>query len=203
QERYIKWWTPYLSREFEMLVFGSGRGLPLIIFPTSFGSYHQNKDFGLVDSVARFVDNDRVTVYCPDSLDLDSFYNKGIHPADRIRTQIAYENVIVHDVFDFARREASTHRVGVCGASLGAYHAANIAFRYPDAVSPLISLSGAFEIMNIVIGTGEWDNTRHESMRLSGILNSKGIRHSLDDRKWCGHDWNYWREMLPYYLSTF
>jgi esterase/lipase superfamily enzyme len=57
--------------------------------------------------------------------------------------------------------------------------------------------------MNIVIGTGEWDNTRHESMRLSGILNSKGIRHWLDDRKWCGHDWNYWRDMLPYYLSTF
>ena len=126
QERYIKWWTPYLSREFEMLVFGSGRGLPLIIFPTSFGRYHQNKDFGIVDSVAWFVDNDRVTVYCPDSLDLDSFYNKSIHPADRIRTHIAYENVIVHDVVDFGRREASTHRVGVCGASLGAYHAANL-----------------------------------------------------------------------------
>ena len=51
-ERYIKWWTPYLSREFEMLAFGDGGGLPLIFFPTSFGSYYQNKDFGLVDSVA-------------------------------------------------------------------------------------------------------------------------------------------------------
>src|SRR5207248_6441630 len=63
QERYIKWWTPYLSREFEMLVFGNGGGLPLIIFPTSFGNYRQNKDFGLIDSVAWFVDNNRVTVY--------------------------------------------------------------------------------------------------------------------------------------------
>src|SRR5436853_1454774 len=112
QERYIKWWTPYLSREFEMLVFGNGGGLPLIIFPTSFGNYRQNKDFGLIDSVAWFVDNNRVTVYCPDAIDLDSFYNKSIHPADRIRTHIAYENVIVRDVFDFARREGSTHRVG-------------------------------------------------------------------------------------------
>src|SRR2546429_5732451 len=95
QERYIKWWTPYLSREFEMLVFGNGGGLPLIIFPTSFGNYRQNKDFGLIDSVAWFADNNRVTVYCPDAIDLDSFYNKSIHPADRIRTHIAYENVIV------------------------------------------------------------------------------------------------------------
>jgi esterase/lipase superfamily enzyme len=33
-ERYIKWYTPYLSREFEMLAFGNGGGLPLILFPS-------------------------------------------------------------------------------------------------------------------------------------------------------------------------
>ena len=59
-----------------------------------------------------------------------------------------------------------------------------------------------FNHMNIILGTGEWDNTRHESVRLSAILHEKGIRHWLDDRRWCGHDWNYWRDMLPYYLST-
>ena len=52
-EHYVKWWTPYLSREFEMLVFGDGRGLPLILFPTSFGRFTQNKDFHLIDAVAR------------------------------------------------------------------------------------------------------------------------------------------------------
>ena len=141
----------------------------------------------------------RLTVYCPDAIDLESFYNKSIHPADRMRTHNAYENVIVHDVFDFARRECNCHRVAMSGASLGAYHAANIAFRHPDTVNVLISLSGSFDIsdffngyrddnvyfnspyeylpnmtdpwkynhMRIIIGTGEWDNTRHESFRLS------------------------------------
>jgi esterase/lipase superfamily enzyme len=66
-ERYIKWYTPYLSREFEMLAFGNGGGLPLILFPTSFGRYHQNKDFGLVGSVSGYVDSGKVTVYCPDA----------------------------------------------------------------------------------------------------------------------------------------
>ncbi|PYL25386.1 MAG: esterase, partial [Verrucomicrobia bacterium] len=94
-ERYIKWHTPYLSREFEMLAFGNGGGLPLILFPTSFGSYYQNKDFGLVGSVSGYVDEGKVTVYCPDAIDLESFYNKSIHPADRMRTHNAYENVIV------------------------------------------------------------------------------------------------------------
>ena len=152
QERYIRWWTPHLSRDFEMLAFGGGGGLPLVIFPTSFGRYYQNKDFGLIDAVAWFVESGRVTIYCPDAIDLDSFYNKSIHPADRMRTHLAYENVIVRDVFDFARRECSTHRVAICGASLGAYHAANIAFKYPNAISQLISLSGAFEISDFFDG---------------------------------------------------
>jgi esterase/lipase superfamily enzyme len=201
-ERYIKWYTPWLSRELEMLVFGDKRGLPLFLFPTSGARYYENKDFGLVGGIASYIDNGKVTVYCPDAIDL-------------------------------ARRECSAYRVAVCGASLGAYHAANIAFRHPDAVSLVISLSGSFDIssffdgyhddniyfnspyeylpnmpdpwkynqMGIILGTGEWDNTRDESYRLSGILNSKGIKHWLDDGKWRGHDWNYWRDMLPYYLS--
>ena len=119
------------------------------------------------------------------------------------------------------------------GASFGAYHAANFAFRHPELVGRTIGMSGIYDIrqwtgryhddniyfnslfeylpnttdpwkynhMAIILGTGEWDNTRHESYRLSEILNSKGIKHWLDDGKWRGHDWNYWRDMLPYYLS--
>jgi hypothetical protein len=48
----------------------------------------------------------------------------------------------------------------------------------------------------------EWDNTGTKACRLSGILNSKGVSHWPYDRKWCGHDWNYWRDILPNYLST-
>ena len=33
--------------------------------------------------------------------------------------------------------------------------------------------------MGIIIGTGEWDNTRHESLRLSGILNSLARRPEM------------------------
>jgi esterase/lipase superfamily enzyme len=102
--------------------------------------------------VRAVVDVGKITAYCPDAIDLESFHNKSIHPADRMRTHNAYENVIVCDVFDFARRERGCHRVAVFGASLGAYHAANIAFRHPDAVSVLISLSGSFDISSFFDG---------------------------------------------------
>src|SRR5512133_2086107 len=157
-----------------MLAFGNGGGLPLIIFPTSFGRYYQNKDFGLVGSVSAFVDAGRVIVYCPDAIDLESFYNESIHPADCMRTDNAYENVIVHDVFDFARRECGCHRVAVCGASLGAYHAANIAFRHPDAVSHLISLSGSFDISSFFDGITTTTFTSTAHMNICQIYPTRG-----------------------------
>jgi hypothetical protein len=64
-ERYIRWWTPHMSRDFEMLVFGDARGLPLILFPTSFGRYDQNKDFGLIDACAPFVDSGKSRFTAP------------------------------------------------------------------------------------------------------------------------------------------
>ena len=235
KEDYIRWHTPHLSRDFEMLVFGHA-GYPVIAFPTSLGRYYQNKDFGLIASVAHLVDAGRVKIYCPDGIDAQSWYNKGIHPADRVRTHLAYENVILHDVVPHAQRDTSRHKVAVAGASFGGYHAANFAFKHPDIVGAMFSLSGAFDIkqfldgyyddncyfnnppdylpnlndggaldhlrqMSIVLGTGEWDSCRNENHRLAAILGAKGIGHWLDDRKWCGHDWNWWREMFPAYLE--
>ena len=232
-ERHIRWWTPHLSRDFDMLVFGNGSGIPLVLFPTSFGRYYQYKDFGLIDAVSWFVDEGKFTIYCPDGIDEESWYNKSIHPADRVKTHIAYENVILHDVFDHARRECSAAQVAVAGASFGGWHAANTGFRHPGAVSHIITMSAAFEMrsfvdgysddnvyfhnppdymancsdpwkynhMRIILGTGEWDHCRDDNYRLSALLNGKGIQHHLDDRKWCGHEWHWWREMFPHYLS--
>lgn len=55
----------------------------------------------------------------------------------------------------------------------------------------------------IASGQGEYEDPS-ASVRLSNILNSKGIRHWLDlwgyDVK---HDWSTWRDMLPYFLNKF
>ena len=75
-ERYIKWYTPWLSREFEMLVFGNGGGLPLILYPTSFGRYYQNKDFGLVGSIAWYIIIWR-TCKAPSSADFADLHRLG------------------------------------------------------------------------------------------------------------------------------
>ncbi|MBI3122811.1 MAG: esterase family protein [Ignavibacteriales bacterium] len=235
QEQYHKWYTQYLSRDFEMLVFGHS-GYPVILFPTSKGKYYENKDFGLVESAAHLLDSGKIKIYCPDGIDAMSWYNYIIHPADRVKTHMAYERVILNDVVEFAKFETGAKKVGVAGCSFGGYHAANLAFRHPDKVGYLFSMGGAFDIkqfihgyydddcyfnnpadylpnlndawylehinkMGIVLGTGEWDICLDENKRLSQILSAKGINHWLDVRPGTGHDWNWWREMFPEYLS--
>lgn len=235
REAYHKWHTQYLDREIEMLEFGHA-GFPVILFPTSRGSFYQHKDFKLIESAAWYVDNGLIRIYCPDSVDEDSWYNHSIHPADRVKTHNGYENVIVYDVIDRARQESGQSKVATAGCSFGGYHAVNLAFRHPDLVGYTFSMGAAFDIkqfidgyyddncyfnnpldylpnlsdpwylehlrkMGIVLGTGELDFCRDENVRLSHVLNLKDIAHWLDVRRGADHDWPWWREMFPRYLS--
>ncbi len=235
KEEHKKWHTKWLDREFEMLVFGHS-GYPVILFPTSKARFYENKDFKLIDSATELIEAGKVKIYCPDGIDAQSWYNYSLHPADRVKSHIAYENVLVNDVIPMAQYETGQHKVATAGCSFGAYHAANLAFRHPELVGYMMSMGGAFDIkqfiygyyddncyfnnppdylpnlsdervlsnlhqMGIVLGTGEWDMCLDENMRLSNILNQKGIKHWLDVRPGTGHDWPWWREMFPQYLS--
>jgi len=55
--------------------------------------------------------------------------------------------------------------------------------------------------IHITTGTGPWENSG-PTYRLSEVLSSKGIRHSLDN--WGpqgGHDWPYWKHQMREYVS--
>ena len=55
--------------------------------------------------------------------------------------------------------------------------------------------------IHISTGTGQWENSG-PTYRLSEVLSSKGIRHSLDN--WGpmgGHDWPYWKHQMREYVS--
>ncbi|HEU4552255.1 MAG TPA: alpha/beta fold hydrolase [Chitinophaga sp.] len=230
-ENYYKWHSPYLGKDFEMLVFGD-EGYPLILFPTSMGRYYESRERGLIEAIRWFVDEQLIRVYCPDSIDHHSWYNPHISPAQRAYNHTRYDQALLHEVLARAVQETGVQRVAVAGCSFGGYHAANFAFRYPEKVSYLFSLSGTFDIrfrlnghyddnvyfnnpvdympdnptaalwrMGIILGVADNDVTRVQNERLSAILAAKHITHWLDVRGNGVHDWRWWKEMLPYYLS--
>ena len=134
-----------------MLVFGNS-GFPVVVFPTSRARYYQAKDFGLINSVAHIIDSGKVKIFCPDSIDNLSWYNQNIPPAERVKMQFRYEEVILNDVFEYAFQDTGFDKAAVAGCSFGGYHSANIAFRNPDKVGYLFSMGGASNIKRFLDG---------------------------------------------------
>ncbi|MEN0005051.1 MAG: alpha/beta fold hydrolase [Bacteroidota bacterium] len=145
-----------MSKDIEMLVYGD-RGYPLIVFPSSKGRFYESKDFGLVQTIHWFVDRGFIQVFCPDSIDAYSWYNRGIHPAHRASNHAWYDRMVLEEIVGRIRWNTGTGRVAVAGASFGGYHAANFAFKHPEVVSHLFSMSGAFDISTFV--DGYYDDT--------------------------------------------
>jgi esterase/lipase superfamily enzyme len=230
-EHHHKWYSPNLSREINVLAFGT-RGYPVILFPTSLGRYFENKDFKLIDSVAWFLDEGLVKIYCVDGIDEYSWYNRNIHPADRVRNHIWYDQMLLHELVPLAQRETGVMRVATAGCSFGGYHATNFAFRHPEVVKYVFTMGAAFDIrdqlsghynddvyfnnpmdflpsaqndffrdMFVVLGTGTHDMCWSANEQMAEILRSKNIQHWLDVRPQAPHDWPAWREMFPHYLS--
>ena len=63
--------------------------------------------------------------------------------------------------------------------------------------------SWKYNHMHIVLGTSDWDICLDKNKHMSGILNSRGIAHWYDEKKWQDHDWPLWKMMFPEYLGKY
>lgn len=151
KEEYFKWHSPNLSKDIEMLVYGHA-GYPVIVFPSTKGRYFESKDFKLIDTAAWYLDQGLIQIYCPDSVDELSWYNKFVHPAERVKNHLWYDQFILDELVGTICHDKGLSKVCVAGASFGGFHAANFAFRHPEKVSHLFSMSGAFETKSFLDG---------------------------------------------------
>jgi esterase/lipase superfamily enzyme len=145
REELVRWHSGHLGKDTEMLVIGHA-GKPVLLFPTSMGRYFQNKDFGLTKSAQWFVEQGLFKLYCVDGIDLDSWYNKEIHPAHRIHNHMLYDRMLHEEIVPGILNETGHSRVIVGGCSFGGYHAMNYGFRHPERVEAVISMGGSFDI---------------------------------------------------------
>ena len=113
--------------DMKMLVYGH-RGYPIIVFPSSMGRYYESKDFGLIESAKWFIERGFIQVICPDSVDKHSWYNKSIHPAQRVRNHMWYDQMVANEIVPRFRHNTAVGKVAVAGASFGGFHAANLLF---------------------------------------------------------------------------
>lgn len=148
---YHKWHSPRLDREMELLVFGHA-GTKILMFPTAGGRFYQYEDLRIIDRLRDRIAAGHLQVYCVDSIDGESFYCWWAEPRGRILRHMLYEEYILHEVFPLMESLNPGTPVISYGCSLGAFHAANIAFRHPHLFCKLCSFSGRFDLSSQIGG---------------------------------------------------
>lgn len=148
--RYEKIHSPAVGREMQFLAFGH-YGMPLIAFPSGGGQFYDFEDNGMIDAIAPLIDAGQVKVYCPEGLDNESWLNYDIDPHWRGVRHNAYQDFVVKDLVPAIRADCNDGeiRVGVTGCSLGAYHAANFALKFPELFPYALCLSGRYDLEKI------------------------------------------------------
>jgi esterase/lipase superfamily enzyme len=149
-----------LGREMEMLVFGHA-GLPAIIFPTSSARFYEFEEHGMIAALAGKIDAGQLQVFCVDSVDGESWYQRRTHPRLRIARHMQFEDYILHEVVATVRQRNSNPRLVAAGCSFGGYHAVNIALRHPDIFTGFLSMSGAFDLTQFLHGYYDQDCYYH------------------------------------------
>jgi esterase/lipase superfamily enzyme len=153
---YHRWYSRSLGRDMELLVFGHG-GAPIIVFPSSMGSFFEYEDRGMVDALRPKLDAGGLQLYCVSSVDSESWYGRDRHPRQRIERHLQYEAYILGDVVPLVRHLNRTPGLGVTGCSFGAYHAMILALRHPWTFTSCITMSGAFDISQFLDGWSDQD----------------------------------------------
>lgn len=135
-----------LGRRMERLTFGHA-GLPIIVFPSSCGRFYEFEEFGMVDAVRDKIDCGNLQLWCVDSVDRESWYATNVPGRWRIARHLQYERYIVDELIPHIRWRTWKESVAVLGCSFGGFHAASMAFRHPDMITAMLSMSGGFDLV--------------------------------------------------------
>lgn len=174
-ENKISFYSHVLNRNMEVVISGNW-GYPILMFPTSMGNVYQNKDFGLLDAIGNEINSGKIKVYNVETIDFQSFYNNELTPYQRIYNYNLYTQFLINELIPWIQRECHVHRIAVAGCSFGGYHAANFAFKYPDVVAYLFSMSGVFSISSFMHGF--YDDNVYFNSPLQFMANESSWRYN-------------------------
>lgn len=159
ETQYFKQYSPILGRDMECKIYGH-KGRPVLFIPCQDGRFFDFENFQMADVWAPWIESGQVMVCSIDTLDGETWSNKGGDSRWRIQRHEQWMAYITDELVPFLRWQAN-HRNGwtgypgitVFGCSLGATHAANLFFRRPDLFDGLLALSG---IYNAEYGFGSY-----------------------------------------------
>ncbi|MDD4991518.1 MAG: alpha/beta hydrolase-fold protein [Paludibacter sp.] len=145
KREYHKWFSQNLRRNMELLVYGHA-GAKVLLFPTRTARFFDYENWRIIESLQHHIEQGWLQVYTLDSIDQESFYCFWAHPQGRIHRHMEYEQYILDEVIPFANTNNPNPFLMSVGCSMGAFHAVNLALRYPHLFGKVVALSGRYDL---------------------------------------------------------
>lgn len=143
--QYHHHYSGSLNREMSFKVYGHG-GKPMVVFPSSGGSFFEYEDFGMIEACRDFIDAGKIRFFTPDSMDGHSWLNTGASSGHKSYVHSLYESYILHELVPAIKHDFGwLGPMGVTGCSMGAYHALNFYLKHPDVFDITIAQSGIYD----------------------------------------------------------
>jgi esterase/lipase superfamily enzyme len=145
--RYEKIYSAAIGRDMQVLAFGHF-GPPVIAFPSGGGQFYDFENNGMIEAIAPLIEGGALKVYCPEGLDHESWLNDGVDPHWRAIRHHAYQDFVINNLVSAIRVDcrSSDIKIALAGCSLGAYHAANFALKFPEIFHYALCMSGRYDI---------------------------------------------------------
>jgi esterase/lipase superfamily enzyme len=140
--RYYKEYSPALQRDMECKVYGHA-GRPVLFIPCQNGRFFDFENYRMTDTWAPWIESGQVTVFAIDTLDIET-WSAGGDAYHRVRRHEQWMRYIVDEMVPFIESVAGRRDIIAFGCSLGATHAVNLYFRFPDQFTGLLALSGIY-----------------------------------------------------------
>ena len=148
--QYFKEYSQALGRDMECKVYGHA-GRPVLFIPCQDGRFFDFENYHMADYWAPWIEAGKAMVFAIDTIDQETWSDKSGNPYWRIRRHEQWVKFITDEMAPFIRETANRRNgwegypgIIAFGCSLGATHAANLFFRFPNQFDGLLALSGIY-----------------------------------------------------------
>jgi esterase/lipase superfamily enzyme len=147
------WYSPRLDLHMPLASYGHW-GHALLLYPTAAADYLDCERFGLIESIRPLIEAGKVRVFSIDSINRDAWTNNAVPMHEKAYRQVLYSGYVEEELVPHIRHvlQDPHARIATCGASFGAFHAANQFFRRPDLFDCLIGMSGLYDLAQVLWG---------------------------------------------------
>ena len=157
QTKELHWYSERLNRDMPLKIYGHA-GTPCLVIPSQNGKHGDFESFGMVEACRPWIDSGKLQLFCIDTIDAETWSCSWKPPRERMELHERWIQYLMREVCPLMETCSDGGRLMTMGCSMGAFHAGNLFFRFPDHFDTTICLSGVYDAARITIGSGKGRN---------------------------------------------